>query len=76
MTQIFYRQCVFKQGDKVQTAWIEERGAKVGARVTFKDAPDDAGLWEVESVGEERMPEKRAKEFERAYLHHRECSDI
>ncbi len=70
----YYRQCTFKQKTKQTTAWIEERGAKVGVNVTFQD--DSSGFWKVVAVGSLRMEEGRAKKFERAYLSHRKCSDI
>lgn len=74
---IYYRQCTFQCGNTVQTAWIEERGAKVGSKITLKtDGEDPSKFWTVLQVGSERMPEKRAKEFERAYTKHREFSDI
>lgn len=63
---MFYRQCIFKQGNTQQTAWIEERGAKVGCRVTFKD--DASGFWEVVSVSDQRLSEKYVKEHERDHL--------
>jgi hypothetical protein len=42
-----YVQCELKQGDKVQVAWIEERGASVGKNVEIKD---DSGRWDVTAV--------------------------
>jgi hypothetical protein len=42
-----YLQCKLKDGNAELTAWIEERGAKPGARVELKAVP---GLWEVTEV--------------------------
>ena len=39
-------------------AWIEERGAKVGARVELKG---EAGLWIVDTVGNEAIEEKNLR---------------
>ena len=62
----YYRQCSFKQSNKRTVAWIEERGAKVGYKVSFKDE-DDGGLWEVTSVSDSRITEEAAKRTERLY---------
>lgn len=42
-----YYQCLLRQGDTRTVGWIEERGAKVGARVELKDHD---GLWHVLAV--------------------------
>ena len=39
-----YYQCLLRQGDTEVTAWIESRGAKVGAFVEVRELD---GLWEV-----------------------------
>ena len=51
----FYKQCTFKSDNSTTTAWIPERGAKVGKRVTFKDDDSDQ-IWTVVSVGAGRIP--------------------
>jgi len=71
----YYKQCTFRQEKTVTTAWIEERGAKVGKKVKFKDADND-DWWDVISVGEDRRPETAVKISERSYLHQRSMSDI
>ncbi len=40
-------QCLLRQGDTRTVAWIEERGARLGARVELKD---EEGLWQVVEV--------------------------
>jgi len=44
-----YFQCKFSQGYMIQTAWIEERGARVGALIELKG---EEGLWKVEEVNQ------------------------
>lgn len=44
-----YRQCRFRRGLERTVAWIEERGAKIGARVALLSL-DDGDTWEVEDV--------------------------
>lgn len=43
-----YFQCKLRQGDSETVGWIEDRGAKVGARVELKTA--DGGFWDVLEV--------------------------
>ena len=71
----YYRQCTFKSGNSTTTAWIEERGAKVGKKVTFKDE-DEKRWWEVTAVSDTRMDEQRVKEQEKNAKNHRKASDI
>jgi hypothetical protein len=40
-------QCLLRQGDTRAVAWIEECGARVGARIEVKG---EDGLWEVDGV--------------------------
>jgi len=42
-------QCRFRRGSERTVAWIEARGAKVGAWVELETL-DDEGPWEVEAV--------------------------
>jgi hypothetical protein len=44
-----FLQCRFRRGAEHTVAWIEERGAKPGARVELKTL-DDGKAWEVETV--------------------------
>jgi hypothetical protein len=46
---VLYHQCRFRRGSECTVAWIEARGATVGARVELKTL-DDAGPWIVEAV--------------------------
>lgn len=46
-----YYQCDLSQGSTRTTAYIEERGAKLGARVEIKTSGFD-GLWEVIQVAD------------------------
>ncbi len=47
---MLYHQCRFRRGTERTVAWIEARGAKIGARVELKTL-DDLGPWIVETVG-------------------------
>lgn len=49
MKQVNYRQCGLTQNGSRVVGWIEERGAKLGARVEIEEL---GGLWEVFGVGE------------------------
>ena len=46
---MLYRQCKFRRGTERTVAWIETRGAKVGAQVELTTL-DDLGPWIVEAV--------------------------
>jgi hypothetical protein len=46
---VHYRQCRFRRGSERTVAWIEARGAKLGARVELKTL-DQLGFWIVEAV--------------------------
>ena len=52
MTELFYVQCRFEQdtheGRRETVGWIEQRGAKIGARVELKG---EDGLWTVVTAG-------------------------
>lgn len=57
-------QCALAQGERRTVGWIEERGAKRGARVEIKG---EDGLWDVEAVYEPSydaswLEEKRRKD--------------
>jgi len=70
----WYKQCKFKKGDSYQHAWIEERGAKVGAMVELKS--DNHEKWEVVSVGEGRQSAEMVQELSSDYKSQRKASDI
>ena len=60
----FYKQCSFKSGNKHTTAWIPERGAKVGLTMTFEgDGPE---RWTVISVGSTRITKAAANKGARS----------
>lgn len=42
-----YRQCELRQGSQVTMGWIEDRGARLQARV---EMPDLGGFWRVAKV--------------------------
>jgi hypothetical protein len=44
-----YRQCGLAQGNQRSQGWIEERGAKLGAKVEIEEL---GGMWEVIGVGD------------------------
>lgn len=48
MKQVNYRQCGLAQDRSRVVGWIEERGAKLGARVEIEEL---GGFWEVIGVG-------------------------
>ena len=59
MTEGIVYQCLLRQGDTRSIAWIEERGAKVGACVEIKG---EDGLWDVAEVYEPPRPAAWLKE--------------
>jgi hypothetical protein len=75
MAQTWYKQCRLISGNTTTVAWIDERYAKRGNTMIFKDA-DDNRRWEVECVYDHRRSEQDVKEHERDYLNQRSMSDI
>ncbi len=63
-----YHWCQLANGDKRTAGYIEERGAKVGAKVELTEL--DGEFWEVLSVGDAvskdfvRSNERRFKDFQ------------
>jgi hypothetical protein len=57
-------QCRFRRGAERTVAWIEARGAKVGAWVEL-EARDNNGLWEVEAVFDAPLEDRSFKEMQR-----------
>jgi hypothetical protein len=47
MREVMSYQCLLRQGDRRAVAWIEERGARAGARVEING---EDGLWDVAAV--------------------------
>ncbi len=73
MANVF--QCNFRKDNARTTAWIAERGAKVGNVVEFKSGENRDPGWEVISVGG-CMDEKDLHNFNRMHRAHRQGSDI
>ncbi|MEQ1489413.1 MAG: hypothetical protein ABL932_02580 [Terricaulis sp.] len=57
-------QCRFRRGAERTVAWIEARGAKVGAWVDLETL-DDGGLWEVEAVFNTPLEDHALKAMQR-----------
>lgn len=57
-------QCRFRRGAERTVAWIEARGAKLGAWVDLETL-DDGGLWEVEAVFDAPLEDRALKEMQR-----------
>ena len=56
-------QCRFRRGAERTVAWIEARGAKVGAWVDL-ESRDDGGLWEVETVFDAPLEGRALKDMQ------------
>ncbi len=63
MSVQFY-QCRFRRGSECTIAWIEARGAKVGAWVELETL-DKCGPWEVEAVFDAPLQDRALKDLER-----------
>lgn len=61
MKQVNYKQCGLTQNGSRVIGWIEERGAKVGARVGIDELGGD---WIVESVAETARPKSEIHKAE------------
>ena len=55
-----YFQCRMRHGSSETVGWIEERGAKVGARVELKSA--DSAFWDVVDVARPGLDEAKLRE--------------
>lgn len=71
----YYRQCTMQNENTQTVAWIEERGAKEGFSVRFKDVGDEK-WWTVLAVGPVRLPKDEVYARERDYINQRKASDI
>lgn len=60
---LFY-QCRFRRGSECTVAWIEARGAKVGAWIELETL-DDGGPWQVEAVFETPLHDYALKDLQR-----------
>lgn len=74
MTKMY--QCDLSNGSTHTRAYIEEKGAVVGAKVTLKDSDEPGKLWTVDSVSTMSIEEKYLNELKTAYRKQREASDI
>jgi len=61
---VLYYQCRFRRGSERTVAWIEARGAKVGAEVELTTLDED-GPWEVEAVLSAPLTEEAFKAMQR-----------
>jgi hypothetical protein len=66
-------QCRFRRGAERTVAWIDARGAKVGAWVDLETL-DDGGLWEVEAVFDAPLEDCALKAMQR--LHRNSLSSL
>lgn len=57
-----FHQCRLRRGDSETTGWIEDRGARVGARVELKPSGE---LWEVTAVFHPGLPESVLRDNQR-----------
>ena len=69
-------QCDLSNGSTKTRAYIEEKGAFVGAKVRLKDSDDDSVYWNVDSVANVGIDEKYLSELKTAYRKQRAASDI
>lgn len=61
---MLYYQCRFRRGSERTVAWIEARGAKLGAQVELTTL-DDNGPWVVEDVSRASLKEDALKDLQR-----------
>lgn len=73
MTEVMMKQCQLNRDGAKQVAWIEERGATIGATVEFKPSGE---LWVVEEVYDLTQPRSVIAENERNWSTHRKATDI
>lgn len=59
----FY-QCRFRRGSECTIAWIEARGAKVGAWIELETLDED-GPWQVEAVFDAPLEDRSLKDLQR-----------
>lgn len=69
-------QCDLSHGNTRTRAYIEARGAKVGARVRLTDTEDDTQYWRVDSVSDKGIDKQYLDELKVAYRGQRKASDI
>ena len=61
---MLYYQCRFRRGSERTVAWIEARGAKIGAQIELTTL-DDNGPWVVEDVSRASLKEDALKDLQR-----------
>lgn len=61
---MLYYQCRFRRGTERTVAWIEARGAKIGAQVELTTL-DENGPWVVEDVSRAPLEEDALKDLQR-----------
>jgi hypothetical protein len=61
---VLYYQCRFRRGSERTVAWIEARGAQVGAFVELETLDKD-GPWEVEAVFDVSLEDYALKDMQR-----------
>ncbi len=69
-------QCDLSSGITRTRAYIEARGAKIGARVRLTDSEDDTRYWRVDSVSDKPIDKQYLEELKTAYRSQRKASDI
>lgn len=69
-------QCDLSHGTTRTRAYIEARGAKVGARIRLTDSDDETQYWRVDSVSQTGIDKKYLEELKVAYRGQRKASDI
>jgi hypothetical protein len=63
-------QCIFKCVDASTSAWIEEKHAKVGKSMLFKDTPEDQRRWEIVHVCGEPLPKSSIDRQSERFITH------
>jgi hypothetical protein len=61
---VLFYQCRFRRGSECTVAWIEARGAKVGAWIELETL-DEGGPWQVEAVFDSPLESFGLKEMQR-----------
>ena len=69
-------QCRLRKENREDVAWIEARGAKVGAVVEIKNGEERDPGWEVLEVYQPGKPSAEVHENARSWKNHRSRTDI
>ncbi|MDB5097683.1 MAG: hypothetical protein JWM80_2104 [Cyanobacteria bacterium RYN_339] len=71
------KQVDLQRGASVQTAWIEARGARLGATIELKLGEGERSPgWQVTRVYQQGLPEEQVLINATAHKHHRAYTDI